>query len=77
MKSTDTILVFPTYDSDHYLQRAETYARAADAEPDPTIKAALLTAQRAAQGGRARPAGLSADGRGMAGVTARLVRAPY
>ena len=49
MKSTDTILVFPTYDSDHYLQRAETYARAADAEPDPTIKAALLTAQRECQ----------------------------
>jgi hypothetical protein len=49
MKSTDTILVLPTYDCDHYLQRAEMYARAADVEPDPAIKAALVTAHRECQ----------------------------
>jgi hypothetical protein len=49
MKATDTILVLPTYDCDHYLQRAEVYGRAAEAEPDPAIRAALQTAQRECQ----------------------------
>jgi hypothetical protein len=49
MKSTDSILVLPTYDASHYLQRAEVYVRAAEAEPDAAIRTALETAGRECQ----------------------------
>jgi hypothetical protein len=38
--------VYPTYDRDHYLARAVCYGRAAEHEPDPAIREALLTAER-------------------------------
>jgi hypothetical protein len=46
MKSTENVVVRPTYDRDHYLQRAQAYVRAAEAEPDAAIRAALHTAAR-------------------------------
>jgi hypothetical protein len=39
--------IHPTYDRDHYLTRAERYARAAANEPDPTVRAALEAAAEA------------------------------
>ena len=38
--------VYPTYDRDHYIARAMCYGRAAEHEPDPVIREALLTAER-------------------------------
>lgn len=38
--------VYPTYDRDHYRARAEYYARAAEHEPDPAIRDALLLVER-------------------------------
>jgi hypothetical protein len=49
MKSTDSILVLPTYDCSHYLQRADLYGRAAHAEPDPAVRTALETAAQECQ----------------------------
>jgi hypothetical protein len=39
--------IYPTYDRDHYMARAIYYGRAAEHEPDPAIREALLTAERA------------------------------
>jgi hypothetical protein len=38
--------VYPTYDRDHYLARARHYARAAEHEPDPAVREALLAVER-------------------------------
>ena len=38
--------VYHTYDREHYLARALYYGRAAEHEPDPAIREALLTAER-------------------------------
>jgi len=38
--------VYPTYDRNHYLARARHYARAAEHEPDPTIREALRGVER-------------------------------
>jgi len=40
------VIVRPTYDSHHYRTRAEYYARVAEHEPDPVIKAALQAIAR-------------------------------
>ena len=40
------IFVRPTYDSRHYLARADHYARDAEHEPDPVIRSALVKIER-------------------------------
>jgi hypothetical protein len=49
MKSTENLVVRPTYDCSYYLQRSEFYGRAADAEPDRAIRAALKAVERECQ----------------------------
>jgi hypothetical protein len=38
--------VYPAYDREHYLTRAQYYARAAEHEPDPEIRQALRNVER-------------------------------
>jgi hypothetical protein len=45
MRATSTV-VRPTYDRDHYLTRAQYYAKDAEREPDTSVRAALQVVER-------------------------------
>jgi hypothetical protein len=47
--------VYPTYDREHYLSRARHYARAAEHEPDETIREALRRVERECRRKAERP----------------------
>ena len=45
MRATSTV-VRPTYDRDHYLTRAQYYAKDAEQEPDTSVREALQVVER-------------------------------